>query len=390
MADESPNPFRYGAVAKGEYFADREEELERLLLDVRGGQDVVIISPRRVGKTSLIERTIEQLRRRKVLVAYADLFAVESLPDLADRLAQAIFEGMLSRRQRLLEQAQEFVGRLSIAPRLTVSDDGKPVFEFRPVERDVEMGPVLNELLALPGVVAAERGRPVALILDEFQQVVEVDPALPARFRTVFQQQPEVSHVYLGSKRHLMNRLFMERGEPLYRSAKALPLGAIPVEPFAWFLRERFAAGSVDVDESAINRILLITGGLPYETQELCSFAWTRAVTTGSRVDYDLVGRALDDVLQAEAARYVSLYEELSLGQRKLLRALVSESGRVQSERYRRAHRLGAASTVQRSLEALKRRELVEPRADGKGYLISDIFLRVWLRGLDHPERYKA
>ena len=388
--DDSPNPFRYGAVARGDYFADREREVERLLRDVLGGQDIVVISPRRVGKTSLIERTIEGLRRRKAIVGYADLFAAQSLPELADRLARGLFEGMLSRRQRLLEQAQEFVQRFTISPRITVGEDGKPVFEFLGIEREQDLSPVLDELLRLPGVIAAERGRPVVLVLDEFQQVVEIDPSLPARFRSVFQQQPEVSHVYLGSRRHMMNRMFMERGEPLYRSAKPLPLGPIPPHKFSGFLRDRFTAGGVAVDTEAIEQILSLTTGLPYETQELCSFAWTRAVTTGSPVDLALVRRALDDVLQAESARYVTILDGLSLAQQKLLRAIANQSGRVRSERYRREHRLGAASTVQRALEALNRRELIEPREDGDGYLVSDIFLRVWLRALDHELRYKA
>jgi uncharacterized protein len=379
---DSPNPFRYGAVARGEYFADREQEVERLTLDALAGQDVVIISPRRVGKTSLVDRTVEGLRRRKAVVGYVDLFAVQSLPELADRLARGIFEGMLTRRRRLVEQAQEFMQRLTISPRLTVGEDGRPVFEFLGIERDQDLVPLLDELLGLSGVVAAEKQRPVVLVLDEFQQVVEIDRALPARFRAVFQQQPEVAHVYLGSKRHLMNRLFMERGEPLYRSAKPLLLGPIPPERFTAFLWARFQAGGVEVDDAAIEQILSLSGGLPYETQELCSFAWTRAVTTGRRVDSELVSRAFTEVLHAESARYVTILDELSLSQQRLLRAIARESGKVQSEAYRREHRLGAASTVQRALEGLRRRELVEPSEEG-GYLVSDIFLRIWLRGLD-------
>jgi hypothetical protein len=118
----------------------------------------------------------------------------------------------------------------------------------------------------------------------------------------------------------------------------------------------------------------------------LCSFAWTRAVTTGSRVDSELVSRAFTEVLHAESARYVTILDELSLSQQRLLRAIARESGKVQSEAYRREHRLGAASTVQRALEGLRRRELVEPSEEG-GYLVSDIFLRIWLRELDRDTR---
>jgi hypothetical protein len=384
--EAGPNPFRYGGVALGDYFADREQELQTLTADVLGGQDVVIVSPRRHGKTSLVERAIEQWKRRQVKVAYVDLFAAQSVPEVADKLARGIFDGLLSRRRRAVEQAHEFVSKLSISPRITVGEDAKPQFEFISFRRDEDVLPVLEELLALPGEVAADSGRPVVLVLDEFQQVAEVDRALPARLRSAFQRQAEVAHVYLGSRRHVMNRLFMEHGEPLYRSAKPLPLGPIPPEQFAGFLRERFAAGEVEVTGEALERVLTITGGLPYETQELCSFAWTRALATRRSVDVELVHLALVDVLAAESARYVTIWDELPPAQRKLLRALAGDAGAVFSERYRREHRLGSASTVQRALEGLERRELVEPRAQ-EGHLISDIFLRLWLRDLDRGTR---
>ena len=376
--DESANPFRYGGIARGEYFADRRAQLTSLIADVRGGQDVVVISPRRVGKTSLVDRAVEELRRRRVRVAYVDLFAAQTLPELADTLARGIFDGLLSRRERLLERAQDFVSRLSITPRLTVTDDGKPQFEFIAYERDEDVLPVLGELLATPGRVAAETGKPIALVLDEFQQVVQVDASLPTRFRTVFQQQPEVAHVYLGSKRHLMNRLFMQRGEALYRSAKPLALGPIAPEEFIGFLRERFATGGVTAPDEALHGILTLTGGLPYETQELCSFAWTRALPSGV-LDEGVVDRALQDVLDSEAARYVTIWDELRPSQRKLLRALAAEPGPIFAEAYRRKHRLGSASSMQRALDALERRELVEPHEAG-GYTLSDLFLRLWLR----------
>jgi AAA+ ATPase superfamily predicted ATPase len=379
--EKSANPFRYGGVARGAYFADRREELAGLIADVRGGQDVVVISPRRLGKTSLVDRAIEELRRRRAKVAYVDLFAVQTLPELAEALAKGIFDGLLSRRARLLERAQELASRLSLAPRITLGDDGRPRFEFLVYEREEDVLPVIDELLATPGRVAAESSAPVVLVLDEFQQIAEVGGAFPARFRTVFQQQPEVAHVYLGSKRHLMTRLFMEKGEALYRSAKPLALGPIAPAEFGGFLRERFATGGVVAPDEALERILSLTGGLPYETQELCSFAWTRAVPSGL-LDVEAIEQALEDVLDSESARYVTIWDELSSSQRKLLRALALEPGTVFAEAYRRRHRLGSASTVQRALEALDRRELVEPRVPDGGYLVSDLFLRLWLRRL--------
>ena len=82
----------------------------------------------------------------------------------------------------------------------------------------------------MPGRIAADRDRRVALVLDEFQEVVEIDPGLIKLMRSVFQEQPEVAHVYLGSKRHMMRRIFNDENEPFWRSAKQTELGVIPPE----------------------------------------------------------------------------------------------------------------------------------------------------------------
>lgn len=370
------NPFRYGAIARGPYFADRERELQALTEDLRGGQDVLIVSPRRLGKTSLVERAIEELRREGMLVAYLDLLGSPTKEELADDLAQALYEGLVSPLERALDRVRGFFSHLSIAPRLTVGEDGRPVFEFLGYERS-DVDNLLEGLLEMPGRIAREGERPVAIVLDEFQEVLALDARLPGQMRAAFQRQPEVAHVYLGSKRHLMEPLFMERAGPLYRSAKPLRLGPIAPETFIGFLRERFAEGGVEVRDGPLEEILTLTGGLPYETQELCSFSWTRARLEERTVDEELVAQALGDLLDAESARYLAVWDGLSPQQRSLLLALAREPGPAYSHAYRQRHKLGAASSVQAALRALEKLELVERRE--RGHAISDIFLRLWL-----------
>jgi hypothetical protein len=377
----SANPFRYGAVARGEYFTDRESELRALLDDVRGGQDIVIFSPRRFGKTSLVTRAIEHLREDGALVAYLDLLGAPSKAELADDLGQALYEGLQSPLEQALDRIRDFFSTLTISPRITVGDDAKPQLEFIGYEPQRDVDKLIEGLLELPARVAGD-GHQVVVVFDEFQEVVTIDEHLPGQIRAAFQQQAEIAHVYLGSKRHLMEPMFMERGSALYRSAKPMPLGPIPPHQFIGFLRERFTAGGVEPPNEALEEILSITGGRPYETQELCSFTWTRTQLEGGQVNGELIQRALGDLLDAESARYLAVWDRISAGQRALLLALSRASGRVYSESYRSRHKLGSASTVQKALVRLEQFELVEPLADG-GYAISDVFLRDWLRRLD-------
>lgn len=378
------NPFRYGAIARGEYFTDRERELQTLLEDVRGGQDVVIISPRRLGKTSLVERALDELRDEKTLVAYLDLLGSPTKAELVDDLAQALYDGLVSPVDRAIQRAGDFFRQLRVRPRITVGDDARPRFEFLGYEVDQDADALLEGLLELPGRVAAE-GKRVAVVFDEFQEIATIDAQLPGKVRTAFQRQPDVAHIYLGSKRHLMEPLFMDSAAPLYRSAKPLALGPIEPVSFIVFLRERFGAGRVAIGDGELEWILDMTAGRPYETQELCSFVWARGRQEGRRVDAELIDRALSDLLDAESARYVAVWDRLSGAQRGLLLALAREPGRVYSEAYRRRHKLGSASTVQASLSALERLDLVDSLE--AGYAIADVFLREWLHRLDGRRR---
>jgi hypothetical protein len=375
------NPFRYGAVARGEYFTDRERELTTLAADVRGGQDVVVISRRRMGKTSLVEAAIDDLRTEGMLVAYLDLLGSPSKEELADDLAQALSDGLLSPIERTTEKIRGWFSHLAIQPRVTVADDGRPQFEFLGYERREDADALLDGLLALPGRVSDE-GHRVCVVLDEFQEIVAIDRTLPGQLRAAFQRQPQVAHVYLGSKRHLMEPLFMDRAAPLYRSAKPMRLGPIAPEVFIDFLRDRFAVGDVAVSDAALEQILSLTAGLPYETQELCSYVWSEAKARGVPVDDDVIAAALETLVDAEAARYTAIWDRLPGTQRSLLLALAREPGRVYSEDYRRRHKLGSASTVQRALAALEKLDLIDSNEAG-GQALADLFMRLWLRRVD-------
>ena len=111
-------------------------------------------------------------------------------------------------------------------------------------------------------------------MLDEFQEVMDIDPRLPRLMRAVFQQQPEVAHVYLGSKRHMLRRLFSDENEPFWRSAKQMELGVIEAAKFAAFIERQFERSGRFISAEAVEAILAITAGHPYATQELCYFAW--------------------------------------------------------------------------------------------------------------------
>jgi uncharacterized protein len=202
---EPKNPFRYGALAFDEAFTDRERELRELKSDIRNGQDVVIFAPRRYGKSSLVLRAVAELRRQGVLTAQVDLMTAPTREKLAEKLAKSIHEGIATPAFRAREKALSVFRGLRITPTVTIDPEDTSVsFGFEPGRAPADIQATLERLLTLPGELAKERNRTVALVLDEFQEVVDIDPDLPKLMRAVFQAQPEVAHVYLGSKRHMM------------------------------------------------------------------------------------------------------------------------------------------------------------------------------------------
>lgn len=372
------NPFQYGALALDESFTDRRREIAELSADVRNGQDVVLFAPRRYGKSSLIWRVVQRLVRRGVLVAQVDLMSTPTREKFAERLAKAIHDEMASRIFRAKERLAVF-SALRVTPTITVNpEDGSIAFSFsgRAAREDIDA--TLEELFQLPGRIGAERGRRTALVFDEFQEVVELDPGLPKLMRSAFQEQPEVAHVYLGSKRHMMERIFNDANEPFWRSAKQIELGVIEPEQFSPWVQQRFERSGKHVHRAALAGIFEITGGHPYATQELCYFLW-EATPPGGTAGAEQLESALEATLRSENAHFGLLWDGLPASQRLVLLALAEEQpAHPLTSDYQRRHSLPPTPTVQTALGALTRAELV--RRAGRGeYRIAEPFLAEWL-----------
>ena len=379
MAEKAAvNPFSFGDLALDDSFTDREQELRELTADVLNGQNVVIFAPRRYGKSSLVWRATQQLIAKRVLVAQVDLMTVATKEQLAAKLAQAIYEEIATPIFRVRERAAQVFRSLRIAPVMTVDPlDGSLGFSFRAGHAAEDVDATLEKLFQLPAELSAERKRRACLVFDEFQEVLELDPNLPALMRAVFQTQPDVAHVYLGSKRSIMHGLFNDANEPFWRSAKQMELGVIPPELFAPYLVERFRATGKSIDDEAVAQILAITRGHPYATQELCYFVWEETAAR-RRASTAEVERGLTGVLHSEHAHFSLLWDGAASGQRLLLQALAAEPGRPYTAGYRRQHGLPAATNVQKALAALRRRELVTTERDGT-VAIAEPFFAEWI-----------
>jgi hypothetical protein len=369
------NPFKYGPIALDDSFTDRAAEVAELSTDALNGQDVVIFAPRRYGKTSLVHRVAQRLTTRRALVAEVNLWFTPTKEKLAGRLAKEIADisGVAGKAREI---ARAFAG-LRITPTMTVDpNDGSFNFSFAAGHTAQDVDDTLEWLFRMLGETAAARRRRVVLIMDEFQEIAEIDPGLTKLLRSVFQEQPEVSHIYLGSKRHLMERIFNDSNEPFWRSAKRVELGPIEPDRFRSFIVDGFRAHDRDVEDEVVTRVLEITGGHPYATQELCYFLWAETAE-GAIADAGDLGDALSKLLRSEHSHFSDLWDRSTANQRLVLTALGDEAGRPLSEGYRARHSLRGASTTQKAIDALVQQEIVT-RQDG--YVrIAEPFYAEWI-----------
>ena len=374
------NPFTFGALALDRAFTDREAEIRELVRDMQNGQDVLVYAPRRYGKSSLVLRAGQRAIRKGILVGYCDLMRTPTKERFAAALAKTIYGDLESAAGQAIERATRLFRGLRITPTIEVDPiDGSLRFVFHAGRRRAAIDDTIEALLELPGRIAAERERRAVLVFDEFQEILTLDPHFPNLMRAVFQEQPEVGHVYLGSKRHVLERIFEDENEPFWRSAKRLEIGPIEPAAFARFLRARFEETEKVIDDEAVNRVLEVTGGHPYGTQELAYFLW-ELVPTGHFARLADVETALEQVLRSEHNHFAKLWDDAPHAQRLVMLALAEEpTASLYAADYSERHDLPAKPGLQRAIGALVTKEIAA-RDAARVYRIVEPFFADWLR----------
>jgi len=374
------NPFVYGKVARGEFFADREQEIAELSSDILSGQNVILFSPRRYGKTSLILEVLDRVRAQGVLAVYLDLFKVTSEEGFVSAYAKEIARLCEGGIRSALKRIRSLLPRL--VPKVVVKGEGVEVeleFEF---DLRGEREPLLDDLFEAVATLAREREKQAVVVFDEFQEIAIWDEGerVQRQMRAHFQHHKQVAYIFMGSKRHLMQDIFQNKNRPFYRFGKHFPLGKIPEEEFAAFIEERFTSTGFRVEEGVPHKILEVTENHPYYTQLLCHVLWDR-LRDERVVTADHVALGVEEVLSREAHAFHDMWDTLPLKARQLLVALAKEGDpgvEIYSSKFLQKHNLGPASSVQRALERLLADEILE-RVNG-AYEFTDVFFKRWIR----------
>lgn len=371
------NPFRYGGVVGEEAFCNRKQELADLLRAMENGERLFLYSERRLGKTSLVRLVLSRLPRRDYIPVYVDLWPTDGAESFVAVTAKAITESLATTADRMLQVTRDFFSRLSAT--LTTDSQGNPQIRFELREPEVKT-PDLEEILSAPARIAARRKRRVVVAFDEFQRILEYPNDLVERtLRSLIQGQEGVSYVFLGSRKHLIQRMVLDRSSPLYRAGGHYPLNPISTEDWVPFVWERFERSGKQISDDHVRSICGITEGHPFYTQHLCHSVW-ELCEPEEAVDEQTVNAAVQLLLERESYAYTTLWESLTRMQRRFLRGLATEADGVQvfSAAFLQRHQLSSASTAQGVVDALLGKDIID-RSDGS-FLISDRFYRIWIQ----------
>lgn len=372
---------------RADSIVDREEELRRLMAAARNGERLFLIGPRRYGKTSLLNYMQCQLESEGVIVLKYDVEKFETTQLLARALLSGAIRtltGPVNKMGALASrQIKRFFGTLKPELSYDVSEQTWSVSVFGDRRADTASLPLLSDVLDGIDAMAASQKRTVAVVLDEFQQLV-ADGGVTAerQIRASVQTHQHLSYIFAGSKTRLLTDMTTHHARPFYRMGSSLFLGPIPRSAFAPFLTDGFEARGFKVTAGAIERILDLAEDVPYSVQRLAHRCWDLLAGTGKSLTSIFVERALERIALEEDPAYTQLWLSLTTVQKKALSAVIGASGRLLLSRAVNDQYGLPVASMQKALKALTERGIVrEEQTLGAVRLrLDDPFLATWLK----------
>ncbi len=373
------NPFSYGGVVGNGEFCNRVQELADLTETMKSSGRCFVYAERRMGKTSLVMRAIEKLSRKDFMPVYVDLWPTDGSASFATSTARAVTTAAETNTTKLLELGKALFGRLR--PSVSLDDSGQPKVEFG-IDGRTATKSDLTEVLAAPEALAARSGKKVVMVFDEFQQIAEYENDLAERqLRSSIQHHKNVAYLFLGSRKHLLQSMFLDQSRPLYRSAMHYPIGPIETKHWQPFISKRFVDAKKSFSKPLIAELCDRTQGHPFYTQHLCHVLWSM-IDPGGCVEAAQLDQAVGELLRRESHAYVTLWESLTKNERRFLRGLANSETPPKpfSSDFTRQYGLRTASNAQRASESLVAGDVIEREASS--YFITDRFLRLWISQL--------
>ena len=348
------NPFKFGTIVDEEYFTDRVQEVAYIKAFVDSANHLVIISPRRFGKSSVVAKAVKHTGRKHITV---NLQQVTSVSDLSAKLLREFF------KIHPFERVRHLITHFRIIP--TVSSNpvtGSIDVSFQPGVND---NVLIEDVMTFIDQVHSKHDR-IIIVLDEFQEIRDLAPKLDKTLRSIMQEQKHINYILLGSQESMMSEIFENKKSPFYHFGELMRLGKLPREDFHRYLSERLVSFYPDTSKELADRILDYTGCHPYYSQQLAASVWQIGVMQSDSPDP--LKAAIEHIVTTHGLDYERLWMNLKRTNKWILQRL-SSGKPLQSGEYR-------TSTIYSALKRLQKDGYV---IYSDHYEMEDPFFREWI-----------
>jgi hypothetical protein len=368
-------PFIFGRLAADKNFTNREKELIHLKQNFISGINTILISPRRWGKSSLVQKSgDEAIRSEKNLkMIYMDLFNIRTEEEFYKNLSEKVFKAVSGRMEELIENTKNFMKQW--VPKITFTPDAQQEISFGLDWHKVKKRP--DEILNLAEVIATEKGLKIVICIDEFQNIAYFeDPlAFQKKIRSHWQRHQKTSYCLYGSKRHMLMEVFASSSMPFYKFGDLMFLEKIATEDWQPFIMGRFKSTGKKIPKKLAIRIAELMENHPYYVQQLAQLCWLR---TEKETDDAIIEESLDSLIMQLSLLFQSLTESLSTTQVNFLKALLDGVTMLSSKETIDKYNLGTSANVNRIKGALIGREIIDEH-NAKLTILDPVY-SIWLK----------
>lgn len=348
------NPFKYGTIVDADYFTDRVNEVKYISQFVHSANHLILISPRRFGKSSVVAKAIKQSERKSITI---NLQQVTSVADLFAKLLRGFL------KVHPMERIRHLISHFRIIPTISTNQiTGSVDVSFRP---GVDGTILLEDVMELIEKAHTEKER-IIVVLDEFQEILDLAPRLDKKMRAIMQEQKNINYILLGSQESMMTEIFERKKSPFYHFGEMMRLGKLPRDDFHHFLSERLKGCFATNSEELADNILDYTNNHPYYSQQLASSIWN--IGTLQPETEDVLHTAIDQIVTTHGLDYERLWMNINRTSKWILQRLASESA-LQTGEY-------PTSTIYSALKRLQKDGYV---IYSDRYEIEDPFFKEWI-----------
>ena len=368
-------PFIFGKIATEKNFTDRETETANLVQSFTSLINTIIISPRRWGKSSLVNKAakLAMEQDRKLCICHVDLFNVRNEVHFYSLLAQKVIAATSTKWEEAVESAKSFFSHLM--PKISIGSDPTNEVSIDFDWESIKQNP--DEVLDLAEKIAKKKGVKIVICVDEFQKISEfTDPDyFQKKLRSHWQQHQNVAYCLYGSKRHMMMEVFTNSSKPFYKFGNLMFLEKIDTPCLVEFFNTRFSETGKTITEDAANLIVKLVDNHPYYAQQLAQLSWLR---TKDVCDVEIVREAHAALVEQLSLLFVTITETLTTQQLNYLNALIAGEKAISSTDVMHRYQISSTTSIARSKAALIKNDILDSKAGEISF--QDPIYAYWLK----------